>query len=111
MSATTVPVTVAQDAAARVDELGMRRELEQMLEHARQVMPQLRYLRVTLEYNPECANEDPVVVIWAHRGDTPEPGTLDQITSDYSAWKVETFPPKVCIIFTVLSVYGGADGW
>jgi hypothetical protein len=32
-----------------------------MLEHARQVMPHLRYLRVTLEYIPYCPHEDPAV--------------------------------------------------
>jgi hypothetical protein len=111
MSATTIPVTVAEDAAARVAQLGMQREFEQLIEHAKQVMPHLRYLRVTLEYNPECPHEDPGVVIWAHRSDTPEPGTLDPITSAYSTWKIEMFPPEVCINFTVLSVYGGVDGW
>jgi hypothetical protein len=111
MSATAIPVTVAEGAAAHVAQLGMQRELEQMIEHAKQVMPHLRHLRVTLEYNPECPHEDPAVVIWAHRSDAPAPGTLDQIDWDYSAWKVQTFPPEVCLNFTVISVYGGVDGW
>jgi hypothetical protein len=111
MSATTIPVTVAEDAAARVAQLGMQREFEQLIEHAKQVMPHLRAIRVTLEYTPYCPHEDPGVVIWAHRSDSPAPGTLDPITSEYSEWKIQTFPPEVGIHFTVLSVYGGADGW
>jgi hypothetical protein len=74
MSATTIPVTVAEDAAARVAQLGMQREFEQMIEHAKQALPHLRAIRVTLEYNPECPHEDPGVVIWAHRSDSPAPG-------------------------------------
>jgi len=111
MAATAIPVTVAEDAAARVAQLGMQREFEQMIEYAKQVMPHLRYLRVTLEYNPECVHEEPGVVIWAHRSDSPAPGTLDQIDWDYGAWMGQTFPPEVCMNFTVLSVYGGVDGW
>ena len=111
MAETTIPVTVAEDAAARVAQLGMQRELEQLIEHAKQALPHLDAIRVTLEYNPECPHEDPSVVIWAHRSDKPAPGTLDQTVSDYSEWKVRTFPPEVCINFTVLSVHGGTDGW
>ena len=111
MSATTIPVTVAEAAAARVAQLGMQREFEQMIEHAKQALPHLRAIRVTLEYNPECPHEDPGVVIWAHRSDSPAPGTLDQTVSDYSEWKIRTFPPEVCFNTTVLPVHGGTDGW
>jgi hypothetical protein len=111
MAETTIPVTVAEDAAARVAQLGMQREFEQLLEHAKQVMPHLRCLRVTLEYTPYCPHEDPGVVIWAHRSDSPAPGTLDQVEWDYGTWMGETFPPEVRVQFTVLSVYGGVDGW
>jgi hypothetical protein len=111
MSATAIPVTVAEDAAARVAQLGMQREFEQMIEHAKQVMPHLRAIRVTLEYNPECPHEDPGVVIWAQRGESPTPGTSDLTDWDYSAWKVRTFPPEVCVHFTVISTHGELDGW
>ncbi len=41
MSATTFPVSITPEAAARVAELGMQAELERMLEHTRQTVPGL----------------------------------------------------------------------
>ena len=111
MSATTIPVTVAEDAAARVAQLGMQREFEQMIEHAKQVMPHLRAIRVTLEYNPECPHEGPGVVIWAHRSDVPPEDRLDPVAEDYRRWRSSTFPPEVRLNIAVLPVYGGVDGW
>ncbi len=111
MFATAIPVTVAEDAAARVAQLGMQREFEQMIEHAKQIMPHLRYLRVTLEYNPECGHEDPSVVIWAHRSDVPPEDRVDPVAEEYRRWESDTFPPEVRLNISVLSVYGGIDGW
>src|SRR4051794_24974808 len=42
------PVTVSPEAAARVAELGLQREFEQIVEHTRQTIPGLRRLEVTL---------------------------------------------------------------
>jgi hypothetical protein len=111
MAAPTIPIVVNEDAAARVAELGMQRELEQMLEHARQVVPDLRALRVTLEHDPARPEDEPQVVLWAYR-DKPRPEDLssDRTDSDYAAWKIRTFPPEVCAHFVMLSVYGAADG-
>lgn len=38
-SSTNVPVTIRPDAAARIAELGMQTQLQQMIEHAGQVVP------------------------------------------------------------------------
>ncbi len=110
MSATAIPVTIAEDAAARVAELGMRREFEQMIEHAKQVMPGLREIRVTLERDPVYPSEDPAVLILAHR-DEPSDPTADRTDWDFSGWKVRTFPPEVTTRFVVMSAFGGPDGW
>jgi hypothetical protein len=71
MTAETVPVTVAEDAAARLAALAIQPEFEQILDHAREAVPHLRQLRVTLEYDPERPLSDPGVVIWAHREAPP----------------------------------------
>jgi hypothetical protein len=110
MAETTIPVTVAEDAAARVAQLGMQREFEQLIEHAKQVMPNLREIRVVLEYDPVYPSEDPAVLILAHR-DEPAEATADRSDWDYSGWKVRTFPPEVCTQFVVMSTFGGSDGW
>jgi hypothetical protein len=111
MAAATIPVTVAEDAAARVAALGMQREFEQMIEHAKQALPGLRAIRVTLEYDPECPTNPPGVVIWAHRDDSLWKGKLDPAEEDYTSWKISTFPPEVLWHITVMPVYGGPDGW
>ena len=101
-SVTTVPVTVTPDAAARIADLGMQSEFEQMVEHARQVVPYLRSIRVTLEHDPE-GEDEPGIVIWSHREDTD----WEKDTSDWdnSRWKVTTFPPEVCIQFSMITLY------
>jgi hypothetical protein len=73
----TIPVTVAEDAAARVADLGMQREFEQMLEHARQTIPRLRQLRVMLEHDPVRPQDDPQIVIWARRDAAPSDDVAD----------------------------------
>ena len=97
-----VRITVSDEAAARIAELGMQREFEQMLDKAKEVVPYLRSIGVTLEYHPE-EEMDPQVVIWCHRGDTD--WEKDTSMSDFTRWKVVTFPPEVCIQFVMLTVY------
>jgi hypothetical protein len=111
MTAETIPVTVAEDAATRVAELGVQREFEKMLEHAKEMAPHLRYLRVTLEYEPARPQADPGLVIWAHRSDTPPDDVMDWTDWNWARWQVETFPPQVFQHFALISVYGGIDGW
>jgi hypothetical protein len=97
-----VRITVTDEAAARIAELGMQRGLEQMLDKAREVVPYLRSIRVTLEYHPE-GEMDPQVVIWCHREDTD--WERDTSMPEFSQWKVTTFPPEVLLNFVMLTVY------
>jgi hypothetical protein len=102
MAAITVPLTVTPEAAARVAELGRQREFEQMLEHARQTIPNLRSLRVTLEPQYDTGEEDRVV-IWAT---IPDPGGVyDPTEAQYGRWFVTTFPPEVCQHFVLLTPF------
>jgi hypothetical protein len=111
MAAATIPVTVAEDAAARVAELGMQREFDQMIEHAKQALPGLRSIRVTLEYDPECPTNPPGVVIWALREDLVEKHKLDPASEEFRYWIVATFPPEVLLNIILIPVYGGTDEW
>ena len=112
MAETTIPVIVAEDAAARVAGLGLRREFEQMIEHAKRTAPGLRAIRVTLEYDPVCPSNEPQVVIQVHRHDlSSEEAWTDQTDWDWGGWQVTTFPPEVCQHFVMSSVYGGPDEW
>jgi hypothetical protein len=96
MTEATIPVMIAEDAAARVAELGMQREFEQMVEHIKRTAPGLRAIRVTLEYDPACPSMEPQVVILAHRDDlSGEEALKDRAGWDWGAWQGETFPPQV----------------
>jgi hypothetical protein len=112
MTEATIPVTVAEDAAARVAELGMQREFDLMLEHARQTLSGLRHLRVTLEYDPVRPEDDPQVVIWAHHGEVP-PEKWSDLTgwNEWVKWEYENLSPRVRTNLLLTSVYGDVDGW
>lgn len=103
---TTIPLTITSEAAAHVAELGMQGAFEQMLEHARQTVPGLRAIEVTLEFNPET-HDKPTVVIWSYMEDR---GLEDDPTAmSWGRWKVTTFPPEVCEHFVMLTVPGAAN--
>src|SRR5262249_20382951 len=101
----TVPVTITPEAADRVAELGMQAELEQRVEHARQTIPGLRRIDVTLT-SPYDDRPEPGIDIEAY---TERPFVEgDRTWSDWGRWKVTTFPPEVCEHF-VLMLYNGPD--
>jgi hypothetical protein len=98
--ATIVPVTLTPEATARVAELGMRSQLDQMLEHTRQSIPDLLSIEVKLDepYNP---GDTPRVIIEARRA-----GRLllpDRTEWDWGGWKVSTFPPEVAEQFLMIT--------
>jgi hypothetical protein len=106
---TDIPITVADDAVEFIDKVGMRPQFETMLEHIKKTAPGLRAIEVTLEHDP-CGDLPLQVVIWPHR-DVPKERD-DPTNRGWSRWKVETFPPEVCLNFLIISVYGvPADGW
>lgn len=108
MATVTVPVTIAEEAATRVAELGMQSELDRMLEHTKQAVPGLRSIEVTLEYDYEEIDRGPIITLWCHRND---PGPIRDLTNwNWGAWFVETFPPEVCEHFVMLSCYENSDG-
>jgi hypothetical protein len=98
---TTTPITVSEEAKARITELGMQREFEQMLEHTLQSVPGLRAIRVELAYDPD-RREDPGITIWSVRPD-PAEGEYDPVDDEWGQWKIDHFPPEVCLNFVMLS--------
>ena len=96
-----VPVTITPEAGAFIDRLGQREEFETMIDRARQVVPGLRSIEVVLD---EATEEiPPGVVLWTHRDDIG-PGN-DPTHRNWIDWMVATFPPDVCLNFTLLPVY------
>jgi hypothetical protein len=100
MTPMTVPLTITPEAQARVEELGMQRELDRMIEHTRQTVPGLRAITVVLEPCYDTRDE-PGLTIEAAVDDCPL--EYDRTDSDWGAWKVDTFPPEVCEHFVMMT--------
>jgi hypothetical protein len=107
MATTAIKTTVEPEAAARVAELGMQKEFEEILEHIKQTAPRLQWIEAELEYDPSGVR-GPVVTIWAHRD--PYPADDDPTNRDWADWFVRAYPPEVYTNFILLSCYEENDG-
>jgi hypothetical protein len=107
-STETIPITIEPAAAARVEELGMRRELDQMLEYLKHHVPGLR--GVTVELDAEANLEDEPSIIIDTRQDEPRPGENDDSHFPWYYFMGDTFPPDICRHFVRLSTYEAPDG-
>jgi hypothetical protein len=107
MAATTsVPLTIEPEAAARIAELGMKAELEHMLDHTRKVVPHLRHIGVTLT-PPYDTGDEPYLAIEATRSGTYAGD--DPTEREWGNWLINTFPADVWRHFSFFVIYGTAD--
>jgi hypothetical protein len=88
-AAANIPVFVTGDAEERLQELGMRNELEAMFEHTKKTVPGLR----AIEVSPFFEQDGTMLMITAYKDppDTEE----DPTQRDWYSWLVEAFPPQV----------------
>jgi hypothetical protein len=106
MSPTTIPVTIAPEAAERMAELGMQRELERMLDYLRQEVPGVLSVDVQLALPYDTGDETGIVL------EVP----LDRPWSDATGrrqicdWMVETLSPDANRYFTILTVAAPLPG-
>jgi hypothetical protein len=102
-----VPLTITDEAAARVAELHMEDELERMLDHTRRTLSGLRRLQVVLD-PPYDTGDEPYITIEATRdASLHQPG--DPTSTECGIWKVTTFPPEVGRHFSMLIHYEPDD--
>jgi len=99
----TIPITVTEEAAARVAELDMQREFEQMLEHTVQSVPDLASIEVVLA-PPYDTGDYPRVILKASRTIPLVPP--DDTRRRWGIWKMEMFRPEVCVHFLMQTVHG-----
>src|SRR5262245_19882671 len=93
MTATpTVPMKITPEAETRLVELGLQAELKQMLEHVRQVVPQLRRIEVELVERYDTGGE-PGVGVRAWCGLPWQ--EVNKIWWPLVRWEGTTFPPEV----------------
>lgn len=106
ITAATIPVTVTPEAAARVAELGMQQQLDQMLEHTLRTVSGLQSIEVQLA-PPYDMGDTPRVILEAHRA-----GPLlltDDTEIEWGGWKVDTFPPEVCEHFLMMTIHSSIN--
>jgi hypothetical protein len=90
--ATNVPVTIEPEAAARVAELGLQAEFEQMLEQVRKTVRGLRQIEVTLRDRYDTGGEPGVGI----RGISGLPWSFYERTHrELGNWLVHTYPGRV----------------
>jgi len=98
----TIPLTIEPEAAAYLAELGMQAELEQMLEHTRQVVPDLTRIHIELEpiYDP---GDEQRIGIEAFIDPASQQDGL--VGCQWDQWQVATFPYEVFRYFTLSIPY------
>ncbi len=90
---TSIPVEVTPDAAARIEELGMWKQFEAMIEHTKRTVADLQSIEVTLYHDPYEPGEPRLVITAWRQG----PGSVDDPTWDnWVDWVIGTFSPEVC---------------
>ena len=91
-NATTIPVSVTPEAAARLAELGFQAEVDRMIAYARQKLPELERIEVALNERYDTGGDAGVAVeVWSRRPFNP----AERISWDLAGWMVKEFPPEV----------------
>lgn len=99
---TAVPVTVSDEAAAHVADLGLQEPFERMVEQALKI-PGLRSLQVTLAPAYDLGQESVLLEAICDEALFDPHGPEERA---FSEWKVTTFPPDVRQHFCLLTYHG-----
>jgi hypothetical protein len=103
---TTIPVTIAPEAAAFVRQQGCTQAMDRMVEHALDQVAHLQRLHVRLALDPEI--DDPRVILEAYQRPFPEP-EHDQTEEDWDRWVTQAFPWEVFQHFCFMTLDGAAN--
>src|SRR5437879_3390871 len=88
----TIPVEVTPDAAARIEELGMWKEFEAMIEHTKNTVVDLNSILVTRFDDLDDPGESRVSI----QARQHSPASVDISTWDnWGSWFIAAFPPEV----------------
>jgi hypothetical protein len=105
-STVTIPVNVTPDAAARLAELGLQAEVEQMINHAQDHLPDVVRIEVMLNERADPGIQFGISVeAYGTRPFNPS----DHITGDLARWQVATFAPMVLEHLNLCYLRGGAE--
>src|SRR5437763_13294485 len=88
----TVPVTITPEAAERIAQLGFEVEVERMVEHAKQTLPQIRGIEVSLWDRYEAGDQPGLAVnVYSARPYNPD----EKISWELRGRIVRLFPAEV----------------
>ncbi|MCE9531134.1 MAG: hypothetical protein K8T89_08420 [Planctomycetes bacterium] len=88
MPTTNVPITIDPRAQERIDQLGLRKEFEGMLEHAVRTVPRLQRLEVS--FPPSYDHQDAVFVTEAYG--TWKDAEASRIENEFCRWARVRYP-------------------
>jgi hypothetical protein len=106
---TDIPVHITPEAAARIAELGMEREVQQMLDHTKQTVRGLESIGVTT-WDSDSDPQGPAHLMLT--GWRPGmPSSVEDLLpeSEWGSWFVRAFPPQVAWWFIFVIEYRGND--
>jgi hypothetical protein len=102
-STKVIPVTVTPEAAARIAELGFQTQVQQMIDHARNHLPDVVRIEVVLNERYDMGGE-PGVAVEAYG--TRLFDANDRTDPELVQWGVTTFPSEV-LEHLLLTYIGG----
>lgn len=103
----SIPLTITPEAAEHVEKLGMRAELERMLEYLATQIAGVREIRVVVEPPYDTDPEEKITIEVTK--DLPPRDELDPAFQQWQTWCIDNFPPDVLWNIGALIGYGGAD--
>jgi hypothetical protein len=104
---TTIPVTITPDATARVEQLGMQKELQTMIDHTREAVPGLVEIGVdTWDVSSEPGEPHVFLVGWR----AGQPTFPFEVEDGWARWFGRTFPPDVAQWFSFEIQYRDEHG-
>jgi hypothetical protein len=101
---TDIPVVIRPEAAARIEQLGIQREVEQMLEHTRQSVPGLESIEVEA-WDDEFEPGQPHLSIVGWRPGCSSSGADFDPETEWGSWFVRAFQPEVVRWFSFYICY------
>ena len=93
-TSTTIPVTIDPEAAALITFLGLEQPYREMVEHAKQTIPNLR--RIEVEYGHKVEDpENPTINLFLIRGASNGLEDLSNEERQWDFWVSQAYPPDV----------------
>lgn len=102
MIASTVPVTIDDDAKERLEELGLAKEFDLMLEHANETIPGLVRIEVSSPEPYEQGEERQVFLDAVVK--STDVDELLGIDRAWNMWRYTILPPELAMHFLLMSI-------